>query len=755
MVTSRPGRGGQSRRRGGAAARSIGVAVVLGALLAVAPPSVHAVAAATAATLLESATQTYTLDPSGAVHVVAVIKATNNKPDTGGFFYFYDQIGQTIQPEAQGLEVSDPNGPLHFKTKLFGPEKKILAREEVTVTLRHRLLYSQSVTLTFRFDLGSDPRSRVAARANGALAVFAVYAFGDGGHSKTTVILPAGYIADVTYESLTKTTSNGVTKLTDQPADVPTAWSIVTARRVAGYVTASLSLGGGISLAIESYPGDEAWATAVHDTLDEHLPDMQALTGLPWSASTPVEIRETYIHPFNTVPHFPVPAGLLPHYGVVSAANPTAIDLPESTDPFEILAQTSSYWFNSNLFLDRWIDVGFAREYAAEALIASGMPEDAPGTPTSADVSTYHIGTWADSVELPDDVVAAAKAAATRETTRTEIAWYVVHQLYQEIGPEKMRAVLAAAGSREDPYRGDGASEAIQGTPSWERFLDLLEEIGGSTRAEDVLKTAVLTPNQATTLAERAAARTAYATLVANGRGWLPSAYIRAQMASWRFKDAEKRIGEAQAVLDLRAKVEAAASALGLSPGAALQTAYERADNGFDAAMQEGQAELTALAALASAHVAVSATPDLVTTIGLVGAAAPRDAYDAAAAAYQRGDLKAATDGATATQATLTAAAAAGPQRILIGAGGAVGLMVLVALALVLRRRRRRGPAEAVAVAVGPETNGPWGTLAPDPTVRPEASPPLETVEPEASLPPLRPPGEGGEAVLDEPAESS
>ena len=69
---------------------------------------------------------------------------------------------------------------------------------------------------------------------------------------------------------------------------------------------------------------------------------------------------------------------------------------------------------------------------------------------------------------------------------------------------------------------------------------------------------------------------------------------IRDAMRAWRFDEATALIDGAEAVVDLRGKVERAAAAAGLTAPATLRQAFED-DDGFDDALAEGGAELQAI----------------------------------------------------------------------------------------------------------------------------------------------------------------
>jgi hypothetical protein len=69
-----------------------------------------------------------------------------------------------------------------------------------------------------------------------------------------------------------------------------------------------------------------------------------------------------------------------------------------------------------------------------------------------------------------------------------------------------MRDVLGAASRHETAYVGAGPAETLKDAADWRRLLDLLDQRGGATRADQVFRRWVVTDDQAKVLDERAAA---------------------------------------------------------------------------------------------------------------------------------------------------------------------------------------------------------------------------------------------------------
>jgi hypothetical protein len=271
-----------------------------------------------------------------------------------------------------------------------------------------------------------------------------------------------------------------------------------------------------------------------------------------------------------------------------------------------------------------------------------------------------------------------------------------------------MRAIFRAAHDDRIAYRGAGPAEAVPAPDGWRRYLDLLEELGGSTTAERLFREYVVTPDGARELDARSAAREAYAGLLEAGDGWLAPYYVRSELSAWRFPAARTRITEATDLLALRDRIDDAASALGLEPDDSLEAAYESAADNLVAAEAVAAAELGTLDDLAAADAATRAAPDLVASVGLIGDT-PRSAYEAAAAAFEAGDLEAAVASASDAVGLVTDAPRVGRERLLAAGGITVGIILLLGLFVALRRRRRSSARLAAVTASG---TGPYATLA-------------------------------------------
>lgn len=696
----------RSRRR----ASLVLVAAIVALAGVLAPARAPLAAAASGGLVLTTAT-TYTIVSARAlVRVVMDVAARNDKPNTtaNGIVtrYYYESARFAIQSEARNVRATSGGARLVATTK---PDDGFAILE---VRFPKDLFFRQTTKLRITFDLpGGAPRSASEIRVGRAFATFTAWAFGDGG--SVQVVVPAGFSVETSGSDLIRSTSDGATVLRATGIDDTAAWyAVVVADRKSGLAGERLPLSGE-AVVVRGWPEDPAWRRQVADLLTGGLPKLASATGLDWPVEGDLEVFEV---------HTP----LLEGYAGVFLQGENRIEISEDLDELTILHEASHAWFNGTLFTGRWINEGFADTYAAHALEAIGIGGWEPNDVDPGDAAAVRLGTWEHPGRIDD------KETDAREQYGYEASWTVVRSLVAEIGEASMRRVLAAARARTIPYTGAGTPEPLVGPADWRRFLDLLEEVGGSRTAEATFRRWVLTDTDTASLAERTAARTAYAELARVAGDWAAPFSVREPMSAWRFSTAKTRIAEATAILRDRDAIAALAAQLGVAPPGTLRTSYEtaRATLADPAAVATGQ--LAAARALVVADAAVDAPRDMIVSLGLLGSTPEAD-LAAALGAFSGGAGDAETR-AVAVSAVLAGAAEIGRGRLAAGIAALVVLLVLLALlVLVVSWRRRsarsrrsadsRRAAEVALAAAGPtglpdETPtspsgpAPYGTLA-------------------------------------------
>jgi hypothetical protein len=685
-------------------------AVVAAIAVGLGPAGVQPVAAA-ADPLRIHVDATYQVDPAAAaVHVTMAVKATNQKPDTSQFVYYYRDLAFGIQPEASHVRASDSSGALSATTRTRS------GYTEADVRLRANLYHGQTASLMIRYDLvGGAPRSESAIRVNAAFATFGVWAWGDPGQSSVTVTAPSGSLSEVAGSPMEPRTAGGAESLVASPADPNSFFAIVQRDQPDAYDSTSLDLPGNAAVVVLAWPGDTAWRDTVTTTLRQALPKLEQLIGLPWPVSHALDVTERY-----------TPA--LEGYAGVFYSDRQAIDVGEDLDPVVIVHETSHAWLNSSLFEERWIGEGLAQEYAWQ-VESSLVADPLPGRPSAAEPGAITLESWGSPQPIRD------QQTDDQEHYGYDASWWVIHQLVATVGLDRMRSAFASAAANETAYPGAGTPEQVTSVDTWQRLLDLTEDPSQPDPAaiDQAFRDYVVGPGGASLLATREQARADYRTLLGEGAGWLPPWSVRKPLGAWDFGAAESAIHEAERVLAERDQISSAAAALDLVPPTGLRQAYEDSQSGLADAEQLARSELDTLATLGAAQAGLDAPRDPIVSLGLLGQD-PEGSLAAAKRAFSAGDLAAALASATTATAILTGAVGLGQERLILAAGSSILLVVLLVAGVLLARRSRRRPPTQVgdtALAGGPfpgtavlpigtGSSEPYATLPADPNQPPE-----------------------------------
>ncbi|MEA2519242.1 MAG: hypothetical protein QOF49_1322, partial [Chloroflexota bacterium] len=688
--------------RRSAPARALIAAMVL-AVAAILAPARAPIAAAAGDGLTITTSATYTIVPGRQVVRVAIdVTARNDKPDTtaDGIVtrYFYEGARLGLQADATNVRATTAGNRL---TATLKPDR---GRDLLEFRFLRAIFFHETATARVTFDLpGGAPRSESNIRVGPAFATFAAWAFGDS--ASVRVVVPAGFDAASTGSALRRATSGTTTVLQASAITDPLGWyAVVTADRQTALTHDRVDLAGGEHVVIRAWPEDDDWRAQVTELMTQGLPELVALTGLDWPVAGDLSVFEV---------HTP----LLEGYAGVFHVDENRIEVSEDLDDLTILHEASHAWFNGALFDGRWINEGLADTYAARGLATIGIGGWKPDPVNRTDKAAVALMNWEHPGRIDDE------ATNAREQYGYAASWTVVSGLLADVGEESMQKVFAAARDQRVAYVGAGTPESAAGAADWRRFLDLLDEVGGSTTADSLFRRWVVTDAQLNILDRRTSARAAYHALVSEGGDWLAPYAVRDPMSRWDFATATARITDARAVLDERDEIARVAAELGVVPPTAVRTAYQTAQSSLAGAATLAATELADVRALGAAAAAVAAPRDPVVGLGLLGTA-PQVDLEAARSAFTTGASDASAR-AAAVVALMNGAADVGRTRLTALIAGLLVVLVLVAVAIVVARRRRRND----PVAVGAERVGSVGA-APAPgtpvaTIRatPEAHP--------------------------------
>jgi hypothetical protein len=671
-----------SRRPARRTARSGAAIAAALSLVLVAPaagllPAAPAAAATTDLTLVTSAV--YDVRPAdGLVHVSVSVTAKNNKPETKAQVYFFDSGYLAMPPGLSGLRISGYPGAT------VGVSTRSASSTLVRLGFGSHLNSGQSRTFLVEFDLkdpGGDPERPV--RISSSLAVFPVWAFASAGTKGSTVSVtfPAGYTVTVETGSFDhrETAPGGGVQLRTNPLAAPLSFfAYVLGERPPDTTDSPLAMTvGGIPLTVtlRAWADDPAWSKRIGGLLESALPDLSDQVGLPWPATAPTVIAES----FNRTTG-----------GSAALFDPAAgrIEISYWAEPLVTFHEVAHGWFNGTLVADRWMAEGFAAMYAQRVATALKVKDTSPTLTEKIDAARIPLDVWTSTAAAPDPATEAYGFAASLEAAR-EIAGAA--------GDDAMRAVWADAAARVGAYQppvdaselgpetvGNPQSpEEVAGPPDWRGLLDLIEAHAGKDLS-DLFRTWVVDDSQVSLLDARVAARISYARTLALADGWALPRPIRDALRAWQFDTADSLLAAARAVLGQWTLVEARAARIGLRLPGSVKRLFRA--GAFTAASTEAQAENGAMLDIRSAMTSRPADPDILTRIGLLGVD-PDAELATAKASLAGGSIAAAIDSADAARATWNGAWETGRLRTFVLV---TALAVLAAFGTLLAKRRER-----------------------------------------------------------------
>lgn len=519
--------------------------------------------------------------------------------------------------------------------------------------------------LTYSF-YGGPPRSLFEVRTSAAFFLFPIELFGDPGKINIVVTVPEDYIVDSLGPEWTKTTENGTTTYVQLGVADPEGFSaVVSARNDALLRRGELTTDDQSDFLLQYWTGDEEWSSLVTDGITRTLPALVTAVGRPWPFATAVDVRE-------------MPAAALTPEAAWTRASEQLFEASESADNAELTRELAHAWFNDEWFSEQWIADGFAAVYAEVA-----MPGSAPEV-QAAPAASLPLAEWTATADGEEG-----------DASQRSTAQWVVQELLDEIGPDAMGDVLTGVDSGITTYAGEGVPESWNETTGWRHLLDLLEDIGGSRRAAELLRQYVIPPADMATLDDRSAARAAYDALETDGAGWAPPTAVRQALDSWEFDEALAQIKAAQRVLALRQQLAELAAAAGYPPPSTLEGRYETA-----ADLAEVEAMMEELVSTARILTEAARVRDghhgLLGGLGLIedDLAIP---MDEAGDAFTAGDLATARASAQAVIDTGDQSTQDGMIRLAL-----VGLALALAGTLIVWLRRRRPAADTSSVEIDP-----------------------------------------------------
>jgi hypothetical protein len=573
-----------------------------------------------------------------------------------------------------------------------------------TIDFGTSLEFLQRLDLAVTFDLpGYAPRTASPGRANRAFVSFVAWGIGDPGRATVRIVTPNA--ADVAMPSLDDGTGAYPRPqvVNRGKSTVYTFPAIPRPRRFGLFVAAAddtkllrrqVSVAGQ-DVVIQAWPDDRRWSRFVTRQVRRGLPALAELVGRPARDQQAIYVRESAR---------PGLEGYSGWYDYESGV----IEVGEQLDPAVTLHELAHGWFNDDTSFHRWITEGLAEAYANVVIERNGGTPREPERPRPNTPGRQPLNEWEDFDFSRRD--------QDTETYGYAASYFVIDALVDEIGIARMATVLQAVDEAAPVYA--DAEPARPGPVDWRRFLDLLEEVGGSERAAQLFERFVLLPAETGELDTRGEVRRQYETFVAEAAAWAPPAGIGRAMEQWEFTDAGALMAAAEDALAARDDFTEAAAGTGVELPAALRTRFEAATSpdaldlvGDDVAEleetlgvvlateQAAQVERSPLARLGIGHDDFAA--------GLSRAREAISAGDPAAAEQLVGEVRSALAVAEpAGQRRAAALADSATNRLALVGGTAAAALLLAALLAVAARWRRRRSGD-VAADLDPSRDAP------------------------------------------------
>lgn len=610
-----------------------------------------------------TSTTTYTVDAvTGVVHVEVDMLLRNML----GCDYYYTSFYLPVPIGSSPATGTSRGRSVRIVTQpIEGNESYIL----LDIRFVDRLFCKEEDRVVVTYDLlGSAPRTENPSRINPAYASFLAFGFGDD--VSIEVVVPPNYTSETFGQPISTRQENGNTVYFAEHVEDPNEFDVfVSASNNSALVESDVTTDDGVVFRVQAWPGDTEWQEFITEQIENGVPLLVELIGQPWPIDEPVDVRES---------HTPYLYGYAGWFSIST----NDLEVGEDLDIDTALHELSHAWFSDLWFSERWLVEGFAQVYASKGVEELGGTPLKPRAIFTDVVSAVLLNEWGEPSFSPDE------DSAAREEWGYNASFYIVLQIAEELGDDNMRAVLNAVANDLTAYPGDGTPEKSATTTDWRRFLDLVEQIGGSAETAELLEKYVLTSSDISSLDDRTAARAKYHELLEHGGEWAAPVVVRNRMAAWNFERATELMLAAEEVLELRAQLDARANDLETAyPVNDLERLYEDSDDTLDEAKAATQEYIHTADALLAAIARDAEGDGFFGSIGLIGADLAGPLAEAKEA-FAAGDHARARDLALGVIDQIDDAVGAGQIRVFI-VGGALAVAVLATVVIIRRRRKR------------------------------------------------------------------
>jgi hypothetical protein len=526
---------------------------------------------------------TYELLPDESrVRVTVEVELENRVPDRreGNTIYYtvYENMLVPVPAEATNVSAERAGGGSlsTFREELEDADPQW---EMLGVNLSPDLRFGAPQTVRISFDLPDQtPRSEGLVRASPAYTLFPIYPMGDPEDASITVIVPDVYDElEIVGSSMRRSVADDGT-ITYTADDIDEEFYATLAARNDGLLDEREITSGDYTFILRYTPGDEEWADFAQDVVSRGVILLEQAIGEPWPGDADMAIVE------SSSPHAFGYAGWFDQQA-------NAIEVSDQLDAFTMLHELAHAWFNGDTLSERWLREGLADMYAdLAAHRMTGFVPQVDAGPSESD-ETVALAEWDES----------SIGLRSVDDYGYDTSWWAIDRIYDEIGPEAMTDVLTAAFGSDIAYAsGSGEREQLRGPVDWRRFLDLLEEIGGSRTAREVYEELVLDDAGLDRLADRDTARTAYDDLVGDAGDWGAPYEVRRAMSTWTFPGVADLVAESEQILGYRDDVLEALAHLGVDELPEMDAEYqgsERLDDTIELSLEYSETAGTVLTA--------------------------------------------------------------------------------------------------------------------------------------------------------------
>jgi hypothetical protein len=639
-----------------------------------------------------SSVTTYEISTDGKVHVTADYTLLNTKESTrsGGVTrdFYFSGFTIAVPKSAENVAAVSDGGELGFDRSEFEKGKGV---DRVDISMPN-LFNGGTRRITVTYDVVGDPPRTPSGdeRVNPAYAAFFAFGVGDPDQVEVRIIAPAKLDIETFGPSLQRAV-DGTGKVTYSQTAIadPISWAVFVSARNDPALVRNPVEAAGTKVDIRSWPGDTAWADYAARNVTSGLPALAALIGEP--------VPTSHLDLIESITPYLYGAG-----GWYQAAS-NKIEIGEELDNFVMLHELAHNWFNQGLFNDRWMSEGLANEYAALAQKATGETAVGPKPVSLTAPGAQALATWA----RPTFSTKADNRASEEYGYNT--AYYVWDQVRAEIGTDKMAAALGALINHRSAYQPATGLRTDHRSGDWQRLLDLLQNAGGSAKAEELFRTYVLTSSNKLALDGRTAARASWAELRTASAPWDVPEALLAALERWDWADAKTITSGSYGVLEHRKALTTYLAAHELTytdNGGGLYAKTDVGSQSADPVLQLLDGQLTAAQTLVEAEEAVKAPRDREQTAGLIGQD-PAGLIDQARIEFNKGNTAVAVTISHDAKALIDGSVVAGKRRIhrdavhrnTVISTVAGGAFLLVLVALLVWRRARRGPSSRPVVA--------------------------------------------------------